>query len=92
MAEAITRCRYFMSGGSSVPPAYRLVEAIASESAFPTVRADAFWRLKNAVYTTVIHSRVGLVADAIAQAYMRENLHRFSPHYAAHAGGCGLTH
>jgi hypothetical protein len=38
---------------------------------------DNFWKLKNIVYNIVIHGRSGLVQDAIAQTYMRDNITSF---------------
>lgn len=69
--EAISRCSYFAFADSATPPAYAFVSAMAS-GRFPTRLGDAFWGLKDAVYRTLIHGRMGSLVDAISQAIVQQ--------------------
>lgn len=76
--EAINRCRLFIHDWTATSPAHHTVKALAESGAFPVHEVDAFWELKDQVYVTLIHNRLGQIMDAAAQAYMRQNLSRFS--------------
>lgn len=74
--EAVARCCLFAGNRRSLSPT-QFVDAIATSDAFPTDSADCFWSLKATIYQTLIHSRIGRAADALAQHYMMASAGRF---------------
>lgn len=76
--EGITRSRVFVAKTGPALDPRKLVAGIAHSVAPPTALMDEFWRLKNVVYNLVIHNKIGLVFDGLAQAYMVYNISNFS--------------
>lgn len=77
--EGITRCRAF----AAPRPAFRSAESVVRKwaigNSLPKEEFDAFWQLKHDIYNLLIGASQSVALDAIAQAYMKENLHKFSP-------------
>jgi uncharacterized protein len=75
--EAIARCCLFSRVPQLVPPT-EFVDAIATSEQFPVGIGDRFWASKEVVYKTLIGSRIGLAADALAQRYMMAESAKFA--------------
>ena len=76
--EGITRSRAFLSKATAPVNAGSMASKIASSTSLPTAELDEFWNTKHQVYNLLIHANRGLVLDLIAQAYMHDNLCRFT--------------
>ena len=77
--DGITRCQIFATAKAPFLSAKSIVHAWASDSRLPQMEFDAFWALKHEMYNSFIHAPFYAALDVIAQAYMRDNLSRFSP-------------
>ena len=78
--EGITRCRsFFLKRRSVVVSAEAIVLAIAESHALPTQVLDSFWQLKHQMYNFVIHHRMGLFYDGLAQAMVAQGIDGFNP-------------
>ena len=78
--EGITRCRsFFLERRSVVVSAEAIVHAIAESDTLPTQVLDSFWLLKDQMYNFVIHHRMGLVYDGLAQAMVAQGIDGFKP-------------
>lgn len=77
--DGITRCQLFATAKAPFLSAKSIVHAWASDSRLPQMEFDAFWKLKHEMYNSFIHAPRHAALDAIAQAYMRDNLSRFFP-------------
>ena len=76
--EGITRCRsFFLKGSSVLVSAEAIVHAIAESDTPPTQLLDSFWLLKDQMYHFVIHHRMGLVYDGLAQAMVAQGIDGF---------------
>lgn len=76
--EGITRSRAFLSKTTAPANAGSMASKIAYTNSLPTAELDEFWNTKHQVYNLFIHANRGLLLDLIAQAYMRDNLCRFT--------------
>ena len=77
--EGITRCRsFFLKRRSVVVSAEAIVHAIAESDTLPTQVLDSFWLLKDQMYNFVIHHRMGLVYDGLAQAMVAKGIDGFT--------------
>ena len=77
--EGITRCRsFFLKRRSVVVSAEAIVHAIAESDTLPTQVLDSFWLLKDQMYNFVIHHRMGLVYDGLAQAMVAQGIDGFT--------------
>lgn len=76
--EGITRCRAFFGRRTAFGSARALVSRLSRSNELPTSNLDAFWELKHSVYNLFINANMGLVLDSVAQAYMRDNIARFT--------------
>lgn len=76
--EGITRCRAFFGRRTAFGSAFALTGRLSRPNDLPTSCLDEFWGLKHSVYNLFITANVGLILDSIAQAYMRDNISRFS--------------
>ena len=75
--EGITRSRAFFK--RTTPKRIdETVAKIAASEELPTEELDDFWITKHQVYSYFIHANGGLILDQLAQAYMRDNLAKFS--------------
>lgn len=78
--EGITRCRSFFKNSTSVVvSAEAIVQAIAEADTLPTQLLDSFWLLKHQIYNSIIHHRMGLLYDGLAQAIANHDIDAFSP-------------
>jgi len=78
--EGITRCRsVFMKDPAVVVSAEALVHAIAATDTLPTQVLDSFWLLKDNIYNSIIHHRMGLLYDGLAQAIAAHDTGGFAP-------------
>ena len=78
--EGITRCRSFFTRSTSlVVSAEAIVQAIAEGDTLPTQVLDSFWLLKHQVYNSIIHHRIGLLYDGLAQAIAENDIDGFTP-------------
>ncbi|SMF24362.1 hypothetical protein SAMN02982989_3227 [Xaviernesmea oryzae] len=76
--EGITRCRAFFGRRTAFGSARALTARLCRSNHLPTSSLDEFWELKHSVYNLFITANVGLVLDSVAQAYMRDNISRFT--------------
>lgn len=71
--EAITRTYSYISKSSTGPQPARIVLALVRKSEADVDLMDEFWQLKDVVYTRLITSKIGLLADYVCQQYMQEH-------------------
>lgn len=76
--EGIMRCRAFFGRRTAFGSAAALAGRLARSDELPTPNLDEFWELKHSVYNLFISANVGLVLDSVAQAYMCDNISRFT--------------
>ena len=77
--EGILRtAEYIVSAPSRLEPWSVVASATAREGPADERVVDEFWRTKNAVYSLIIRSREGVIADGVSQAILRRHLDRFS--------------
>lgn len=76
--EGITRCRAFFGRRTAFGSARALTARLCRSNELPTSSLDDFWNLKHLIYNLFITANVGLVLDSVAQAYMRDNISRFT--------------
>lgn len=75
--DGITRCRAFVGPRRATGTAEAAVRRWAAGDRMPQDNFDDFWSLKHSIYNLFIFGPRGLALDAIAQSYMRSNLHKF---------------
>ncbi|GGC48947.1 HD domain-containing protein [Chelatococcus reniformis] len=75
--EGITRSRAFFKR-TAPTRIHETVAKMAASGQLPTAELDEFWNTKHHVYHYFIHANDGLILDQLAQAYMRDNLAKFS--------------
>ncbi|MFO1184442.1 MAG: HD domain-containing protein [Bauldia sp.] len=75
--EGVLRSWTYAGQASSPSPKAVVMAAATRESDGDRKTVDAFWGCKNEVYVNIINSRVGAMADAAAQFFMRENIDKF---------------
>ena len=77
--EGMTRCHMFFSRKQEAPvSASGIVKKIASSEMPPMAFLDEFWKLKQHVYSALIHNLRNFFYDALAQASMVEDIGEFS--------------
>jgi uncharacterized protein len=80
-AEAILRCNLYMVTCDMQITAPRVIEAMVRMDRWAEEVLDEFWRLKQLVYSKLIQSEVGILADYICKRYMEINLDTFAKDY-----------
>jgi hypothetical protein len=75
--DAITRSLTYLQKNSLHVPPYDVMLAGIEDDTESQSALDAFWKQKDLVYTSLIFSPQGILADHNAQDYMRRNLHQF---------------
>lgn len=74
--EGITRCRAILGRRPAFGTAVSMVERWAESGTSKPAESDFddFWKLKHDVYSLLINSSMGLMMDAVAQAWTQVNL------------------
>lgn len=74
--EGITRCRAILGRRPAFGTAVSMVERWAESGTSKPAESDFddFWKLKHDVYSLLINSSMGLMMDAVAQAWTQANL------------------
>jgi hypothetical protein len=75
--DGIARSRAFMKPRAAPRGMLRAVRHWAQTGHAPLLEFDAFWSLKHDVYTLLIGGARGRLLDAVAQAYMWDNIDAF---------------
>ena len=76
--EGITRCKAFAVPHTAIKSASQIIERLSFGTETTTSDFDDFWVLKHEIYEHVINGNIGLILDAVAQAYMRQSIDQFS--------------
>lgn len=73
--EGIIRSYVYVQRSSTVPDRYAVAEAAMRRADGKDRDAvDDFWKCKNRVYESIIHSREGILADFACKLFLRRNL------------------
>lgn len=75
--EAIIRSSTYIFPNSLCRPPAEVLTAFLFPDAESTKILDSFWQLKNDVYSMLIQSRTGVLADFICQRYMSDSIGEF---------------
>lgn len=76
--EAILRGYTYISGSDGMFTPFQVLNALLDRSKDSQRVLDLFWSIKHRVYSHLINSPRGVVADFLCQQYMRDNLETFS--------------
>lgn len=74
--EAISRSETYIQSDPTSPPPDAVLDALLDPSHHARV-LDGFWALKDRVYSVIINGPLGILADHISLAYMREHADEF---------------
>lgn len=78
--EGICRSRAFVAKSETpLDPRQLIAELAGSQYRFPVKRMDEFWKLKNEIYSLVIHHPWCLLFDGLAQAFLEHHIDEFTP-------------
>jgi len=75
--DGIVRSRAFMERRTAPQTMLRAVRTWAKTDRAPLSEFDEFWTLKHNVYTLLVGGARGRILDAVARAYMRNNIDAF---------------
>jgi len=77
--EAILRSHTYAVRFETNPRPESIVEAsLNRENSIDRLRVDEFWNRKDQIYRHLIHSRVGVLADAVCDVFLRRRLRQIS--------------
>jgi hypothetical protein len=83
--EGISRCETYMRRNPVSAPPWDILLAAYSDSVESQQTLDAFWKLKDLVYSKLIQSPTGVSADLNVQEFVRRHLSEFDrDHFFAH--------
>lgn len=77
--EGISRAFKYMTPEATTAPPSHILSAMTNRKSKTDERTlDGFWEMKSTVYTHLINSRPGVIADYICREYMQDNKSHFS--------------
>jgi hypothetical protein len=79
--EGIVRSATYQKRKEVLPSPVAILDAYAELNESSQGILDEFWATKDYVYSNLIQSRIGLVADFLCKRYMEKNWQSFSPSY-----------